>query len=133
MILKKFEKQDYEIIIDWWKEHQHPIIPFNMLSPAGLILFNEQKQPICASFIYFVANCDIAQIAWTTTNPKAGFKEKYQAVNECIQGLIALARHNKRTNIMCFSDSSGLNKIFHKNGLKELRDHKLLYGSLGVF
>lgn len=133
MDVKRFTEADYQMLVKWWEHHKHPVLPYKMLSPAGLIGLNDSGEPACASFIYFVANCDIAQIAWTTTNPEVSVRDRYLAVNDCVKGLIALAKHNNRTNIMCFSDSHGLNKIFMKNGLKELKDHKLLYGSIGVF
>jgi len=133
MDCRRFTETEYPMIVQWWEKHNHPVIPFKMLSPAGLISLTDKGEPGCVSFIYFVANCDIAQIAWTTTNPDVSARDRYKSVDFCIKGLIALAKHNKRTNVLCFSDSHGLNKLFHKNGLKELKDHKLLYGSLGAF
>lgn len=132
MNLKAFTQDHYPILLEWWKEHKHPIIPLTMLSPCGLVGYNSKNEASAMCFMYFVQSCDIAQLSWTTTNPQVSAKDRYLAVDACVKGLIAVAKHNNRTNIMCLSDSSGLNKIYGKNGLKELKDHKLLYGKLGV-
>jgi hypothetical protein len=131
--LKLFKAdEDYAELVTWWGFHNHPPLPVEMLSPFGVTaLVNDQKA--CMSFIYFVQGCDMAQIAWTTTNSTVAMRERYVATDLCIKGLIDLAKKNNITNLMCFSDSSGLNKLFNKNGLKELRNHRLLYSSLGVF
>lgn len=132
MKLLKFEKQHHEMISNWWKEHNHPIIPLNMLSPFGLISYNEKNEPTSACFVYFVEGCDIAQLSWAVTNPSVSPRERYNGLDFCIKGLIGVAKANNRTNILSFSGYRSLNKIFGKNGLKELKDHKLYYTKVGV-
>lgn len=132
MNLKQFTKDDYAMLSEWWEAHGHPVIPINMLSPFGLVGFSNNDEPAAISFVYLVQGCDIAQISWTTTNPKVSPRDRYETVQHCIRGLIAVAKKSGRSNVLCFSDSSGLNRIMHKEGLKELKDHKMLYKKIGA-
>lgn len=132
MRFEKFTKEHYPILVDWWTLHKHPVLPFNMLSPIGLISFSNQDEAAAASFIYLVPGADIAQIAWTTTNPNVSARDRYESVEFVIQGLIGLAKNSGRSNILCFSNSRGLNRIFAKQGLQELKEHKLMYKKLGA-
>jgi len=127
MVLKKFEKEHYPIVSEWWKKHEHTKIPEDMLSAIGLICYKDDK-PICASWLYIMVGCKLAQIAWTTTNPDANLRERHKAVNFCIDGLLELAKANNRKRVICFSSSTGLNKVIMKKGLTKKNKHDLLVG-----
>lgn len=132
MIIKKFDKQQYELLKQWWNKHQHPVVPLEMLSTFGLIASNG-IEPVACSFIYLASDCDFAQIAWTTTNPDSSLRDRYDGVDACIKGLLALAKKYNKSNVVCISDSSGLTKVINKNGLKKLNKHDFLYSKLGAF
>lgn len=132
MKFKRFEATDYEMVCQWWLKHDHPIVGLEMLSPYGLLAYNDKDEAAAVCFIYFVDGCDIAQLSWGTTNPEVSTRDRYNCMNACIQSLIQLAKVNNRTNIMTFCDSKGLNRLYNKNGLKELKSHKMLYSKLGA-
>lgn len=128
MELYKFNKQHYNTLVEWWKKHEHHILPYSSLSDIGVIVYKNNK-PISASWIYFMNGCDLAQIAWTTTNPDSGLKEKYKAVNLCLDALLDIAKINKRNNVICLSNSTGLTKLVSKKGLNKNKKHDFLVGS----
>lgn len=132
MDIRMFTESDYPEIASWWKIHEHPVIPINMLSPYGLVGYNDKNEPAAACFVYLVQGCDIAQLSWAVTNPNVSARDRYNALDACIKGLIALSVKNERTNIVSFSGYRSLNKLFGKNGLKELKDHKMFYSKVGV-
>lgn len=127
MELKRFEATHYPELVEWWKHHNHPVIALTSLSPLGLIAENNGKL-VAVSFLYVMHGCDLGQIAWTTSNPKSGLKERHQAINECILSLYEIAKLNKRNNVICFSSSSGLTKLIKKHGLNVGKAHDLLSG-----
>ena len=129
MNLILYKKEHYNILTEWWKDHNHAIIEESALSPYSFIVYNNDK-PICASFLYVMDKCNLAQIAWTTTNPNAGIKEKYNALNLCLQSLFDLAKLLKINNIVSFSSSKGLNKLYKKNGMYLGKEHTLNMGKL---
>lgn len=130
MELIRFDKdKHYDIVKQWWDERTHAVIPKSSLSPYGLIVFNNGK-PVCVSWIYLFHGSDMAQMAWLTTNPESGLKEKYVAVNKCIFGLTEFAKNNERKILTCFSNSSGLNKVLGKTGMGNAGNHSLYIGKL---
>ena len=129
MKLEKFERKHYETLLDWWEQHGHPVIPYESLSPIGLVV-NDNGNLTCVSFLYVMHGCDLAQIAWTTTNPTSGLKKKHESVGACLHGLYGIAKQNKRTNIICFSSSTGLTKLIKRHGFNVGHTHDLLAGVL---
>lgn len=132
MKLTRFTKEHYPMLVEWWTAHKHPVIPMEMISPFGLLASNYDDKFVAASFIYFVAGCDIAQISWTTSNPTVSPRLRYDGIESTVKGLIALAKENGRTNIVSFAHSRSLSRMYSKQGLKELQDHKLMYSKLGA-
>lgn len=131
MELRKFDISHYETVVNWWKEHNHPVLPFNTLSTFSFISFKDD-QPIAVSFMYVAGDCDYAQIGWTTTNPNASLRDRYEGVDMCTKGLLELARKYKKTNVMTLCASSGLMKMYQKNTFKKLlHKHDLLYSKIG--
>lgn len=130
MRIEKFDKnKHYDILEDWWTEHNHMQVPSSSLSGVGLVVYDNDT-PICMSFLYVMAGCDLAQIAWTTTNPEANLRQKYRSILYCLEGLIALAKKYERKHIISFSSSKGLTKILKKSGLGVGKNHEILYGGL---
>lgn len=115
------------MLVTWWEKHNHPIISYESLSPLGLLAV-ENGEYVAVSFAYVMHGCDLAQIAWTTTNPEAAPKLKYQAINECISGLLDIVKLNQRKHVICFSSSRGLTRMIEKHGLKTGAAHTLLSG-----
>ena len=128
MIVKQFKTEDYAMLQDWWTKHNHMSIPKESLSPIGITIFDEET-PSCIGFIYVMPNCDMAQIAWTTTNPEISLRKRYKAMDTCINALLQYAYINGRKNIICFSKSSGLSKMLRKKGLAQMTPHSLLMGT----
>ncbi len=130
MKLERFEEKHYNELKQWWIEHNHPTIQFSSLSPYGVVSYIEDV-PGCMSFLYIYHGCDMAQIAWTTTNPSLSPRKRHKAVNDTIKSLYEVAKLNNIKNIICFSNSTGLTKLLHKHGLKIGNSHDLLAGYFG--
>lgn len=112
-----------------WNAHNHWAIPADSLSDYGLV-YEKDNEVVAFSFIYFMANSRLAQIAWTTTNPKMGLKLRHKAVTEILFGLEEIARKQQRKHLICFSASTGINKILKKVNFTNNKEHTLMIGSL---
>lgn len=132
MKLVRFDSSHYDTLTKWWDKHQHPIISQKSLSPIGVITVLDSGEYVSASFLYVMAGCDLGQIAWTTTNPESSSRNRYDGINMCLDGLIDIAKKEKRTNVICFSSSSGLTKLIEKQGFKVGKSHDLLAGYFEV-
>ena len=124
----RFDSSYYNEVCDWWKKHNHPQIAEQSLSPYGFVCLNDAKMPVAVSFVYFMAGCTMAQIAWTTTNPNARLKDRYTGVMLCLNGLTELAKQENRKDIICFSSSPGLTRKVKSLGFNIGKTHDLLAG-----
>ncbi len=115
------------MLTEWWKLHGHPEIRLGCLSPLGVVA-NIDDKPSAISFLYMYDGSKMAQMAWTTSNPEVSGKKKHRAINECIKTLLEIAKLNGRTDILCFSSSSGLTKMMQKHGLNVGGSHDVLAG-----
>lgn len=129
--VSKFTDEHYPLILEWWQTHGHPALGRTVLSPFGVVC-SIDNVPTAMSFMYLWTGTTVAQIAWTTTRPEAGGKQKLKAVNECMKALIDTAEMNKRTDVICFSSSKGLTKIMQRHGLHVGQSHDILAGTFGV-
>lgn len=131
MNLKKIDLDtDYEILCDWWKEHNHWIIPRSALSSVGLMAYNDKDQPVAGSWLYVMAGSTLGQIGWTVSNPKAGLRERYNGISMIVDGLIEAAKHYKRTELIVLSSSNGLSKMLEKRKFVSKIKHDLYVGDL---
>lgn len=127
MVVKNFNKDYYDVLCLWWKQHNHAIIPLQSL-PLGVVVLDEKQMPVCASFLYVMDKCDMCQIAWTTSNPNATLKQRYVAINKAIDSLLFFANTLNKKNIISFTNSTGLEKILKRKGLLQQSSHSLMIG-----
>lgn len=127
MLLKKYSPLDYSTLCSWWKDHGHPIMDSSVLADGIVVL--EDSIPVCMGFVYLVNNANIAQLAWTTTNPNMSLKKRYKAVNMLIDASISYINSLNIKNIMCFTDKPSLVKLLNRRGMRIGNDHTLCIGS----
>lgn len=129
MRVEKFEEKDYPMLLSWWEKHKHPVIAREALSPLGLICYVDEV-PSCVSFIYMMPMCNLAQIAWTTSNPEVSPRIRHKAISYCIKGLFEIAQKYERYHVVCFSGSTGLSKLLGRYNLGLGKSHDFLYGRI---
>ena len=128
MTIKYFSQDNYIELCDWWNKHNHFVVAAGSL-PYGVVVSDGDKN-LVMSFLYTMDGCDIAQIAWTTSNPENKLKQNYAAIDLAIDAVLLLAKKMNKKNVICFSSSNGLNKMFNKKGLKSNMSHTLNSGAL---
>jgi hypothetical protein len=129
MEIKYFEKQNYEMLCDWWKKHNHPVLTYSNL-PYGVLVLNTENIPVCASFLYTMDNTDICQIAWTTSNPECSGKEKHKGIELALDSLLILAKKLNKTYILNFSNSRTIGKMLSRRGFAQGKPHTIYNGVL---
>jgi hypothetical protein len=127
MNIRYYQPSDYETLCSWWNKHQHPIISSDILSNG--IVVCENGNLICIGFVYLVNKANVAQLAWTTTNPEMSLRQRYKAVNMFFDGSISYINSLNIKNIMCFTDKPSLVKLLNRRGMRISNDHTLCIGS----
>jgi len=121
-----YTTSDYPELCAWWKGHSHPAMSPGFLT-SGFVV-SENGQNLAMTFVY-LAGANVAQIAWTTTNPSVPLRKRYEAVNKVTDVALTYIKSLNIENVMCFTDSSGLTKLYNKKGFKIKNLHNLCMGS----
>ena len=127
MKISYFNESNYGELCGWWDKHQHAIIPYSSL-PIGVVIANDTKK-LAMAFIYTMDGSDVAQLAWTTTNPENSPKESHASVDLAIDALLQVAQKKEKKLILCFSASRGLSKILNRKNINTQKEHVLNIGS----
>lgn len=122
-----FTPDDYVELQAWWKKHNHNVLPLSAL-PVGVVVSSGDKN-LVMSFVYTMDGCDVAQLAWTTSNPENKLKENYEAVNLAVDALVSVSKKLNKNLILCFSSSKGLTKILNKKNMLSNKKHVMVVGS----
>ena len=88
LTFRPLEEKDYEIICEWWKQWEWPVLPRTALPNGGKGGFIVEKngEPIVSAFLY-LTNSSIAYIEWIVSNPNYRESDRKNAIelliNEC--------------------------------------------------
>ena len=121
--------KDYQIIIKWWKDHNHNIIESDMLSKYGVVV-EENDQLLSMSWLYFQPNCGFGICLWTTVNPSLKGFTREKSINTAIDGIIFLARQLKIEKISLSSNHEKFTEKLINKKFKLLPKHDFLIGDL---
>lgn len=130
MKINYFNESNYGELCRWWENHNHAIIPFSSLPLGVVISSQDSNKHLAMAFVYTMDGCDVAQLAWTTTNPENTVTTSYKAVSLAVDALLQVAHEkmNKKL-ILCFSSSGGLSKILNRKNIMTNKKHTLNIGS----
>jgi hypothetical protein len=126
--LRKYKTSDYAELTQWWKAHSHPVMDESAIPSEGIIV-SENGLNVCMGFIYLASNANLAQIAWITTNPELSLRKRYNAVNLFMDGCVSYINSLNVKNVMCFTDSYAMAKMFNRKGFRVGNSHNLCIGS----
>lgn len=85
-MVRFYEKSDYPMVCEWWKQWGWPAIPESTLPEVGVIYENEV--PVCAAWIYRT-DSDTCLIEWFISNKSATKAQRTGA----IEGLVDACKH----------------------------------------
>jgi hypothetical protein len=128
MNIRHYNTSDYTDLSKWWNDHGHPVVDMSVLSQNGIVVC-EDNVSVCMGFIYLVNNANVAQIAWITTNPEISLRKRYNAVNLFMDGCVSYINSLNIKNVMCFTDSYAMAKMFNRKGFRVGNSHNLCIGS----
>ncbi len=89
--IRELNESDYEdVLVRWWKDWGWKEAPQKKFLPdngkGGLMVTLEDK-PVCAGFIYFASNADVAWVEWIVSD--RNIKEnRDEALNYLLETLI---------------------------------------------
>lgn len=83
MIIRAFSKDtDYQVVISWWEDWGHAVIPERMLPNKGLIAESDCG-PFFSAFMIYTDN-NMAMLEWATKKPGTSSQEVQRALASII-------------------------------------------------
>lgn len=121
---------DYELFSKWWIDHNHVIIPKDMLSEFGVICYINKK-PIAAMWLYPVLSCKWSMIRFPISSKDSSKNERNIAMDYVLNNLFNISKDMGYTNVFCTTNHSSLIKKLKKIGMTlSSEDCKHFWGAL---
>ncbi len=117
MNTRTLTESDYEILSDWWKAWNWPVMAKDMLPDDGTggIMIENEGENIVAGFLYW-SNSKLVWLDWIISNPDADKKIRKQAIEMLILTAEQMVKDAGSKYIMSISRSNSLLKIHEKIG-----------------
>jgi hypothetical protein len=114
------ETEDYEILVEWWKDWRWTAPTRDMLPNEGHngVIVSKDGVDICAGFLY-ETNSSFAMIEYISSNFEYKEKDRKEALVTLIEGLTEVARSNGYKNIFTSLKQPNLKRHFLKCGYME--------------
>ena len=114
MLVRDWDRDtDYDMLVDWWSQHDFGKVPKECLPPIGTIVEDNNK-PICAGGIYFGIGTQFAFMEWIVVDKKTGLKTAHNALKLCVEELIKMAEQKNIDLLYTVTADKSLQKRYTK-------------------
>ena len=117
MNTRTLTESDYEILTDWWKAWDWPILVKDMLPDNGTggIMVENEGENIVAGFLYW-SNSKMVWLDWIISNPKTNRDIRQEAIKKLILTAESMTKEAGSKFMMSISRSNSLLKIHKELG-----------------
>lgn len=107
---------DYEMVVDWWKAHGHPVIPDFLLPPIGFVAGVDGVDMVVV-FLYFDRHVPVCFLGHMVSLPGMSALEVADSGVEAIEHAKDFAR-SFGSQVMRVYAPKGLVRFSHRNGFQ---------------
>jgi hypothetical protein len=117
MNTRTLTESDYEILTDWWKAWDWPILVKDMLPDNGTggIMVENEGENIVAGFLYW-SNSKLVWLDWIISNPKVNRDIRQEAIKKLILTAEHMTKEAGSKYMMSISRSNSLLKTHEQMG-----------------
>ena len=117
MNTRTLTESDYEILTDWWKAWNWPVIVRDMLPDNGTggIMIEHEGENVVAGFLYW-SNSKMVWLDWIISNPKTNRDIRQEAIKKLILTAESMTKEAGSKFMMSISRSNSLLKIHKELG-----------------
>jgi hypothetical protein len=119
MRIELFNPGHFPMIKKWWKGHEHPEVPIEILPDIGIISYGKDGKPLAVGFLYGANSAPVGWIEWITTNPDCTPFESYKGVSIVIEFLSMEAEKNGINMLLSTCRQKSLGRVLEKNGFAQ--------------
>ena len=117
MNTRTLTESDYEILTDWWKAWEWPVIVKDMLPDNGTggIMIENEGENVVAGFLYW-SNSKMVWLDWIISNPKTNRDIRQEAIKKLILTAESMTKEAGSKFMMSISRNNSLLKIHKELG-----------------
>jgi len=119
MRLEQFNAGHFPMIKEWWKGHDHPDLPIEIMPDIGVLSYGEDGKPLAFGVLYAANSASIGWIEWITTNPECTPFESYKGVSTVLDFLCKEAKDVGISWVLCTCRQKSLGRLLIKNGFAQ--------------
>jgi len=108
--------EDYPEVCEWWREHNWPMVPLEILSTWGMIVTDGLKN-YAAAWLYTTNSKAFTAFEWMVTNPKVSRRKSLAAVKMLAREAKTIAERNN-FSVFTWAKSPGLIRLYQEAGFK---------------
>lgn len=116
MKIRPFVISDYPEVCEWWRAHEWPPVPLEILSDWGMLVEDAEK-PYAAVWLYLSNSKSFTAMEWMVTNPLVGPRKSFQAIEMLVERVKDIAMQNNYT-VFTWASSRGLIRLYEQVGFK---------------
>lgn len=94
MKFREFTKNDYELVVSWWKHYgDWALMPYEYLSATSYVVVDENDKPMTFASLY-LTNSPFAVLEWITADPTLERQKKDEALDMLLCNVLHPAKAN---------------------------------------
>lgn len=109
------KKEDYPILLEWWKARGQNPGSIDFLSDWGVIVSDGQK-PVAALWLYPMVSTKLGMIMSPISNPDTTKEQRDIALNICLNTIHEIAKDLGHTTIMGWTNVPPFEKRLESHG-----------------
>jgi hypothetical protein len=117
MNIIKFDHTKYELLCEWWKDHNWPNISLESLPTTGYII-EKNETKVCAGFLY-KSDSNITWLEFIISNKKCNYETKQEGLDLLIKTLCDEAKKDGYSIVFTSCSHNGLIEKYSNNGFKK--------------
>ena len=111
--------KDYDTLVRWWTQWEFGAVPKECLPPDGIIVENDNGDPICGGGLYIGEGTKFAFMEWVIIEEPEGdsglrTRIAHKALNLCIDSIMKLAESKGMKLVFTATKQKGLHKRYTK-------------------
>lgn len=108
-MIRQIDDELYQVVCDWWRVHEWPIMERRLLPRRGFVSFVGEK-PIMAGFLYKDETADFGMFDFLVSNPESSRDERDTAFNFLVDKVEKEAKESGITLLFTVSSHQGFTK-----------------------
>jgi hypothetical protein len=113
MKIELVDEKNYNMLVEWWKGHEWPIIPFDSLPKTGIIV-----NDIVAGFLYS-SDSNVCMLEWIISDPNSDKEKRKESLNILIDKICHIAKDMGFKYCFTFVKNKGLINTLKENSFNK--------------